>query len=117
VLGAEVEETHVDVFGQEFVGNAVFVNNIVVQSSAADGSSREESEDTGKLQCQSWSRDGVLGSASRMGRGRSWELQEAEAGRCTERWNWKEKCLVPSTEGANGLADRHGSNRDFEQAC
>lgn len=78
VLAIEDDETHVDVFGQEFVGNAVFVNDIVVQSSAADGSSREESKDTGKLQCQSLVTRRRFGSASRMGRGRSQEVEEEE---------------------------------------
>ena len=41
---------HVNVFGQEFVGNAVFVNDIVVQSSTTQDGAREESEDTVELQ-------------------------------------------------------------------
>ena len=41
---------HVNIFGQEFVGNAVFVNDIVVQSSTTQDGAREESEDTVELQ-------------------------------------------------------------------
>lgn len=53
-----IEEAHVNVFGQEFVGNAVFVNDIVVESSAAEDCSREESEDTVRITMSVRSRDG-----------------------------------------------------------
>jgi hypothetical protein len=39
-------QTHVNVFGKQFVGNTVFVNDIVVQSSSTQHCSREETEDT-----------------------------------------------------------------------
>jgi hypothetical protein len=38
--------THVNVFGEQFVGNTVFVNDIIVQSSTAQHSSGEESKNT-----------------------------------------------------------------------
>lgn len=45
--------THVDVLGQQFVGDAVLVNDVVVESSSAQDGTREESKDTVQAACQS----------------------------------------------------------------
>ncbi|KAG9966832.1 hypothetical protein KCU61_g566, partial [Aureobasidium melanogenum] len=46
-------ETHVDVFGQQLVGDAVLVNDVVVEGSSAQDGTREESKDTVQAACQS----------------------------------------------------------------
>jgi hypothetical protein len=46
-IAADEQSTYIDVFGQELVGHAVFVDDIVVHARAGCGRACEETEESG----------------------------------------------------------------------
>lgn len=88
---------HVNVFGQEFVGNAVFVNDVVVQSSTAEDCSREESEDT---ICVTMS---VSCVARDSGKPQEAEKVETEVGRCLSGGEERDEASYPPRKAPTGL--------------